>query len=345
MESRGASNTRIMLGLAVVYLVWGSTYLGIKVAIESMPPLLMASARFLSAGALLYAWTVYRASRSRTRERGRSGHRELRATRGREWRAVAISGLLMLVGGNGAVTIAEQHIDSGVAALLVATVPLWMALPAWALQGERLRRGAVVGLVVGFVGVGLLVNPSGEGTQVGPALLVMGGALSWAAGSLYVRRAPLPAAPLRATSMQMLAGGAVFAALGVAGGELGRVDLAAVTGRSLVALAYLSLFGSIVAYSAYTWLLRVTAPATVSTYAYVNPVVAVILGALLLGEPVTTGMLASGGLIVAGVALIVTARTKPAPPPAAPAVAGSMDRPAAAASPGGTPPAQPCTTP
>lgn len=299
MEQRSVSGARIAVALAIVYVVWGSTYLGIKVAIETIPPLLMASARFLSAGVLLYAWSGLRGA-------GRASRRE--------WGAAAVTGILMLVGGNGAVTVAEQHIDSGVAALLVASVPLWMAVLAWAFQGERLRGGAILGLVLGFAGVGLLVRPSGEGTQLGPALLVLGGALSWAVGSLYVRRAPLPALPLRSTSMQMVAGGAAFGVLGIAGGELGRLDLGAVSAMSLLATAYLSIFGSVVAFSAYTWLLRATAPATVSTYAYVNPVVAVLLGALLLGEAVTRGMAVSGGLIVAGVALIVTMRTRSAPP-------------------------------
>lgn len=304
----------VLGALAIVYVVWGSTYLGIKVALESFPPMLLGALRFVSAGAVLYAWS------------GRGG--QGRPTR-RQWGAAALAGSLMLFGGNGAVTWAEQRIDSGVAALLVASVPLWMALLARIWQGERLRRAAVVGLLLGFVGVALLVRPSGAGASLLPSLAVLGGALSWAAGSIYVRRAPLPPSPLLSTSMQMLAGGAVFGAVGLLGGEAARLDFGAVTWRAGGALVYLAVFGSIVAFSAYTWLLRNARPSVVSTYAYVNPFVAVLLGAVLLAEPVTGGMIIAAGLIIAGVALIVTPGRaaeatdieEAAPAPDAPAVA------------------------
>ena len=282
----------LIAALAAVYVVWGSTYLGIKVALEGFPPMLLGATRFLLAGALLYAWTA----------------RNSEAVRPTlvQWGAAALAGTLMLVGGNGAVTWAEQRIDSGVAALLVASVPLWMALLARVWQGERLRRPAVLGLFLGFVGVGVLVRPTGEGVSVFPSLLVLAGALAWAAGSIYVRRAPMPVHALRGTSMQMLAGGGVFALIAIATGELGRFQPTAVTWRSAGALAYLVVFGSILAFSAYTWLLRNTRPSVVSTYAYVNPFVAVLLGAVLLAEPITSGMAAAAALIIAGVALIVT---------------------------------------
>jgi drug/metabolite transporter (DMT)-like permease len=191
-----------------------------------------------------------------------------------------------------------------------------MALLARIWQGERLRRAAVVGLLLGFVGVALLVRPSGDGAAVLPSLAVLAGALAWATGSIYVRRAPLPAHALRATSMQMLAGGGVFGVIGLAAGEASRFDLTAVTGRAAGALAYLVVFGSLLAFSAYTWLLRNAKPSVVSTYAYVNPFVAVLLGAVLLAEPVTGGMILAAALIIVGVGLIVTpgrSRTAPAP--------------------------------
>ena len=305
----------VLGALAIVYVVWGSTYLGIKVALESFPPMLLGALRFGTAGAVLYAWTSRSADGRPTR---------------REWGAAALAGSLMLFAGNGAVTWAEQRIDSGVAALLVASVPLWMALLARIWQGERLRRAAVIGLLLGFVGVALLVQPTGAGASVLPSLAVLAGALSWAAGSIYVRRAPLPASPLRSTSMQMLAGGAVFGVVGLLGGEAARLDLGAVTWRAAGALAYLAVFGSIVAFSAYTWLLRNARPSIVSTYAYVNPFVAVLLGAVLLAEPVTGDMIVAAALIIAGVALIVTPGRRTdataddaAPAPDAPAVVPS----------------------
>ena len=284
-------STTLLAAMAIVYIVWGSTYLGIKVALEGFPPFLLGSFRFLAAGIAMYAWT----------SRGES----LRPTR-TQWAAAALGGTLMLVGGNGAVTWAEQRIDSGVAALLVASVPLWMALLARVFQGERLRRAAVVGLVLGFVGVGLLVRPSGEGAAVVPSLAVLAGALAWATGSIYVRRAPLPDNGLRATSMQMLAAGVVFGIVGLLGGEAGRMEWSEVTWRAASALIYLAVFGSVIAFSAYTYLLRNADAAVASTYAYVNPFVAVLLGALLLAEPLTGGMLVAGAFILVGVALIVT---------------------------------------
>ena len=282
----------VLAALLTVYVVWGSTYLGIKVALEGFPPMLLGSIRFLLAGAALYAWTA-------------RDNRGLRPTSA-QWVAATIAGTLMLVGGNGAVTWAEQRIDSGIAALLVASVPLWMAVLARIWQGERLRRPAIAGLLLGFVGVGLLVRPTGANVALLPSLAVVGGAFLWAAGSVYVRRANLPSNALRGTAMQMLAGGMVFGVIGLATGEGARLDLTAVPPRAAWALLYLAVFGSIVAFSSYTWLLRNTKPSVVSTYAYVNPFVAVLLGALLLAEPVTPGMITAGALIITGVALIVT---------------------------------------
>lgn len=281
--------------LAVVYVVWGSTYLGILVAIESLPPFVMAFLRFGLAGALLFAWSIRRGDAA--------GDRPTR----RQWGSAALLGGLLLVGGNGAVTWAEQFISSGLAALLIATLPLWMAVFARLLEGQRLAAQAVVGLVLGFAGVALLVRPTaGASTLIG-TFAVLGGAMSWAWGSLWSRRLDLPSRPLVATSMQMLMAAAIFAVLATLGGEWGRVDPAAVSGRSLAALAYLVVFGSILAFSAYVWLLRNVRTSVVSTYAFVNPVVAVMLGWSIAGELVDTRMLVAGGIVVLAVALIVTA--------------------------------------
>jgi drug/metabolite transporter (DMT)-like permease len=292
LAARSGLPVPVLAALGTVYLVWGSTYLAIKMALESFPPMLMGSIRFLIAGAALYAWTARNGQAARP-----TAH---------QWLAAAVAGVLMLVAGNGAVTFAEQRIDSGIAALLVASVPLWMAVLARVWQGERLRRVVVVGLLLGFVGVGLLVRPSGDGVVLLPSLLVLAGAFGWATGSLYVRRAPLPSNALRSTSMQMLAAGAVFGVIGASTGELSRLDLGGVTPRALGALVYLAIFGSIITFSAYTWLLRNAKPSVVSTYAYVNPFVAVLLGAVWLGEAVTGGMVVAGVFIIVGVALIVT---------------------------------------
>ena len=292
--SRATSSPWLVIAaFAAIYLIWGSTYLAIRFAIETMPPLLMAGVRFLFAGGLLYAWTRLSGTPRPTRM---------------NWRAAALVGGLLL-GGNGAVTWAEQWVPSGLAALLIATVPLWMVLLAWLRGGERPTLGVAGGLALGLVGIILLIGP-GEllgGSHVDPvgALAILLGSVSWAAGSLYARRAPMPAAPLLGTGMEMLAGGALLLLVGLATGEGAQIHLEAVSLRSVLALGYLVVFGSIVAFSAYVWLLRVVTPARASTYAYVNPVVAVFLGWALASEPLTPLTLVAAAVIVAAVALIV----------------------------------------
>jgi drug/metabolite transporter (DMT)-like permease len=297
---RGPRPAAVWGALATIYVVWGSTYLGIMVAIETLPPLLMSAARFLVAGAILYGFAV------------RAGDaRGDRPTRG-HWLAAAIVGGALLLAGNGGVALSEERIDSGVAALLVATIPLWMAVLDRVFYGGRLAWTGVLGLGVGLGGVALLVGPSGGGgIDVVGALMALTAAFAWAWGSLYARDASLPARPLVGAGMQMLAGGVLLTVAGIATGEVGEVDLAAVSTRSLLAVAYLVVVGSVIAYSAYVWLLKNASTALVSTYAYVNPVVAVVLGALFLAEPVTPRMLLAGLAIVASVALIVTAQTAP----------------------------------
>jgi drug/metabolite transporter (DMT)-like permease len=287
----------IWAALLSVWAFWGGTYLAIRVVVRTMPPFLSASIRFLVAGALLYTFAVRRGDRE--------GDRPGRI----QWLAAAVIGGSLLVGGNGLVMWAEQTVPSGIAALIIASVPLWMALLDRVVFGKRLSWLAVLGLAVGFGGLVLLVNPTGGGRidPAGAAALVVA-SLSWASGSLYARHAPLPKRPLVGTGMEMLAGGVLLALVGAARGEFAQLDSAAVSLESVLGLAYLIVFGSLVAFAAYIWLLRVTRTTLVSTYAYVNPVVAVFLGWAILAEPITAATLVAGAIIVLAVALIVSAR-------------------------------------
>lgn len=289
-----------------VYLIWGSTYLAIRFAIETLPPFLMAGARFVVAGALLYAWTRWRGTPAPSRA---------------HWPAAIVIGGLLLLGGNGGVVWAETRIPSGIAALLVATVPLWMVLlDTWRRDGARPGRYTVAGLVVGFGGIALLVGPGqlvGGGVDLLGAGVLVVASISWAIGSLYSRRAHLPASPLLGTSMEMLAGGVWLVLAGTLTGEWARVDLGAVSPRSAGALLYLIIFGSLVGFSSYIWLLRVSTPARVSTYAYVNPVVALLLGWALAGESLTPRTGVAVALVLAAVvAITMTRSSAPARRPA-----------------------------
>ena len=291
-RSRGA----VGLSLATVYLVWGSTYLGIRITDRTMPPLLMSSARFFLAGSVLFLLTA----------------RGYRPT-WREWRSAAIVGGALLGIGNAGVAWAEKRLDSGLAALIVAVIPLYVALFDRVFFGRRLSTVAVLGLVVGFAGVALLVRPGGT-SHAGVALILLGTTSAWAGGSLYARGAPLPTSPLVSAAMQMLCASVLLGVGGAVGGEIGDVHRAAFGAEPLLAFGYLVLFGSIAAFSAYTWLLKNVRISVVATYAFVNPVVAVALGALFLGEPITATTLAAGAAIVIAVSLIVRARPLPARP-------------------------------
>jgi drug/metabolite transporter (DMT)-like permease len=286
-----APQAAVWAALGAIYVIWGATYLGMEIAIETLPPFLMASLRFLIAGAILFA--IFR-----PRER----------PTGRQWLSAAIVGAFLLVGGNAMVAVAQQRIDTGVAALIVATVPLWLAMGDFAATGRRLAPQAVLGIVVGFAGIALLVHPGGDIDLFG-AFICLLAPLSWAVGSLYARNAKLPSNLLLGSGMEMLAGGALLAAVGYASGE--RLHVSEVSARSWVALAFLVVFGSIVAYSSYVWLLKVAPTELVGTYAYVNPVIAVLLGALFLNEAVTAWVLLAGAAIVVSVVLIVRAQTAP----------------------------------
>jgi drug/metabolite transporter (DMT)-like permease len=292
------SRARLFAAFAAVYTVWGSTYLFIRFAVETLPPFLMAGARFAVAGAILYLWARLRGAATATRA---------------EWRGAAIAGLFLLLGGNGAVVWAEQRVPSGVTALLVATVPIWMVLLEWLRPGgKRPRAGVFVGLALGLAGLALLVgrgavSGGGEGADlVGAAVLVVGSIL-WATGSIYVRHSQHPSSALVSNAVQMLAGGAALLVAGTVVGELGRLDLGAASARSLFSLLYLVIAGSLIGFTAYTYLLQVSTPAKVSTYAYVNPVVAVFLGWAFAGEEITARTLIAAAVILAGVAIITMA--------------------------------------
>lgn len=294
---RDASPASVWAALVAVYIVWGSTYLAIRVTVETIPPLLSAAIRFLIAGGILYALTIRRGDHAR--DRPRAVH----------WRSAAIIGAAMLFGGNGLVSVAEQRVPSGLASLIIASVPLWMVAIRVSLLGERVRWLEAAGLMLGFGGIVLLADPFGDGGAdiVGVATLLVA-SLSWAGGSLFARRAPLPARPLVGTAMQMLAGGLVLTVVATAAGEWADLDIAAISLESLLGLGFLIVFGSLVGFACYVWLLRSARTTLVSTYAYVNPIVAVFLGWAILGEAVTGRTLLAGGVIVTAVALIVSAR-------------------------------------
>ena len=289
-----AKRGRLIAAFAAVYVIWGSTYLAIRYAVGTIPPFLMAGTRFLVSGAILYVWA-----------RRRGAEMPCRAV----WRAATITGVLMLFFGNGGVVWAEQRVPSGITALLVAVVPLWMVLMEWLRPGGRRPHSAVfLGLVLGLVGIVLLVGPGafvghGEVDTVG-ALVLMVAAIAWAAGSIYSRHAARPSSAVMATGLQMLTGGAVLTLVGAVSGELTHFDIHAVTLPSAIGYFYLITFGALVGFTAYVYLLRNTTPAKASTYAYVNPVVAVVLGWAIANEPISWRTLLAAAVILAGVAII-----------------------------------------
>jgi drug/metabolite transporter (DMT)-like permease len=281
---------RVWTGLWIVYIVWGSTYLAIRVMVETVPPLLGAGARFVVAGGVMLAVLSFR--------------RSVRPTRDQVLSALAIGTLLM--GANGVVSIAEQEVPSALAALLIASIPLWVILMRRA-AGERLPYASVLAVLVGFAGVALLLKPgeqSGDATVLGLAACVIA-AVMWAGGSFASPRVRLPRDPLVSTGWQMFLGGLVCAVVGLALGEASDVHASEFSLRSLLALGYLIVFGSWLAFTAYAWLLQNAPISKVSTYAYVNPVVAIVLGWLILDELITPITLVGAAIIVASVALVI----------------------------------------
>jgi drug/metabolite transporter (DMT)-like permease len=291
--------SRVLIAFAAVYVVWGSTYLAIRYAVETIPPFLMVGTRFLLSGAMLYAWA-----------RTRGARRPSPA----QWRDATIAGVLMLCFGNGAVSWAEQRVPSGLAALLVAVVPLWVVLIDWLRpRGAKPRASVIAGVVVGIAGLIVLVGPAtlrGRGAIDSAGVIVlMGGSLAWAAGSVYNRYGSRPSSAAMSTGLQMLGGSAFLILLSVARGEPHALHVTAISLASWVGWAYLVTFGSLVGFTAYIYLLQAVTPAKASTYAYVNPVVAVFLGWAVAGEPVTARTLAAAAVILAGVAMITVSQT------------------------------------
>jgi drug/metabolite transporter (DMT)-like permease len=284
----------VWLCLGIVYVVWGSTYLAIRVAVETMPPLLMGAARFATAGLLLYAVA---------RARGAPSVRTL--TR-RQLGACWLVGSLLAAGGNGVVNVAEQYIPSSLAALVISSVPLWVVVMRRA-TGDRVPRLTLASVAVGFAGVALLLLPGGA-TSVGKPIgfvLVVCAAFSWALGSFSSRRVPLPGDALLSTAVQMTGGGLTLLVLGLATGETADVHASRFSTDSLLAFAYLIFIGSLVAYTAYVWLLQNAPISKVATYAYVNPVIAIFLGWAILSEKITTTTLIGAAVIVCSVAATV----------------------------------------
>jgi drug/metabolite transporter (DMT)-like permease len=307
---RAPSTARVVLALLTVYIVWGSTYLAIAVMIETLPPLLAAGSRFATAGILVLGavWIYQRWIRRSTEPSERPTWRH--------WRSAIVVGVLLLLGGNGLVVLAELRVPSGIAAVLIAMTPIWIAVIDSIVRRRRPGRLVVVGLVAGIIGVAILVVPVGGLAgfdPVGIALLV-GAELAWASGSVYAQHAPLPRNGFLVTGMEMLAGGVALVATGMLLGELARTDVSTFSLRSIGAFGYLIVFGSIVAFTAYTWLLANVSATTASTYAYVNPLVAVALGAALLNEPITIRTVIATAIIVAAVVAMVRGRPQEVEP-------------------------------
>lgn len=296
----GIPRWRLLLAFAAVYIIWGSSYLGIAFAIETIPPFLMGAARFVVAGTILMFWAISRGAPLPTRG---------------NWRAAIITGALLFLVANGAVAWAEQYVPTGIAALLNAMIPLWVVMIDW-LHYRSTRPGLrlFLGLGLGFLGIMLLINPGqfagGESVHLLGAIALLIGALSWSYGSLVAREANLPKSSTLTTGMQLMCGGVMQFILSAATGELTDFQVSQVSSGSIIAVIYLIIFASIIAYSSFVWLMRVSNAARVSTYAYVNPVVAVGLGALLNNESISGRTLIAAAVILSGVFLINTYRAQ-----------------------------------
>jgi len=297
-ESDAGERARVAAAFAAVYVVWGSTYLAIRFAVTTMPPLLMAGSRFAISGAILFVWARTRGAAKPTVA---------------EWRTAAVTGFLLICIGNGSVAWAEQRVPSGLSALLVAVVPLWMVLLDWIRPGgSRPRWPVVAGVILGLIGLGVLVGRdavTGQGgvDALGAGVLVTA-SMSWAIGSVYNRHGARPDSAAMSTALQMLGGSVALLALGAALGETRGLDVSSISLASWIGWVYLITFGALVGFTAYVYLLRNVSPAKASTYAYVNPIVAVILGWAVAGERVTSRTVLAAAIILGGVALITIAR-------------------------------------
>jgi drug/metabolite transporter (DMT)-like permease len=301
--------------LLAVYIIWGSTYLGIRLAIASIPPFFMAGTRYLAAGAAMFLFALCRGSKMPSLV---------------EWRDALILGGCLLLVGNGGVTFAEQYVPSGTAALLVATVPVFLTILAWLTKlGPRPSGTICTALLLGLLGVTILSRP-GTQSATSPGnqfhwymgiVALLAAAAVWAGGSLYSRKAAHPSSPIVGVGIQMICGGALLLLVSISTGEVGRVDLGGVTGESFLAWIYLVVVGAIIAFTAYIWLTRVMSPALLGTYAFVNPVVAVLLGWAIAGETLDSRTISGAAVIVVAVVIIVafanrTKRTAVSAPPA-----------------------------
>ncbi|MGH7957042.1 MAG: EamA family transporter [Opitutaceae bacterium] len=302
MKPPSPSRAALVLAFAAIYMIWGSTYLGIRVAIESMPPFLMASARFIVAGAILFVILRSRGAPWPT---------------ARQWLANGVIGTLLLLGGNGLVVWAELTIPSGITALLIGIGPLFIVLTEWAWPGgTRPTAITMAALLLGFAGVTWLAAPwktdAGGGLNPAGVAAILGACIFWAAGSIYSRHAKHGAEPFLAASLQMLGGGAMLAPVALIHGDFGQLDVAGITPRAWGAFVYLTSIGSLAGFSTFVWLMKHSTPARVATYAYVNPVVAVFLGWLVLGEQITSRTVVASAIIIAAVAIITTQKSKTA---------------------------------
>src|ERR1700758_101855 len=294
----------VLIALLTVYVIWGSTYLGIRLAIASIPPFFMAGTRYFADGAAMFLFALCRGAKMPSLV---------------EWRDALILGGCLLLVGNGGVTFAEQYVPSGTAALLVATVPVFLTVFAWATKlGPRPSVMVSVGLLLGLLGVSILSRPSPQSTvspgnqfhwYVGIIALLVAAAV-WAWGSLYSRKAAHPSSPIVGVGIQMICGGALLLLVSISTGEAGRVDLGRVTGESFLAWLYLVVIGAIIAFTAYIWLTRVISPALLGTYAFVNPVVAVLLGWAIAGETLDSRTISGAAVIVAAVVVIVVFKNR-----------------------------------
>lgn len=285
---------QIIAAFAAIYFIWGSTYLFIRFAIESLPPFGFAGVRFFTSGALLYAFLRLRKAEQPTK---------------RQWLNAFVVGCFLCVGGNAFVVWSEKSVDSGLVSLLVSATPLWMVLFDWLRpNGNRPNLRVVLSLLLGLAGLSLLLHPGvSPNVDIGGCLLAICGSLCWSFGSIYSRNVELPKNPIMSTAAQMMCAGLVLGTISVFTGEPQHFHLGHITLKSALSVAYLILFGSIVAYSAYVWLIRIENPARVATYAYVNPVVALLLGWMFAGEHLSLSMLLPIGIILSSVVLVTRA--------------------------------------
>jgi drug/metabolite transporter (DMT)-like permease len=301
VNQQKATRGQIAAAFASIYIIWGSTYLAILYAVETIPPFLMAGARFLVSGGLLYLWSRYRGAPKPTRI---------------HWRNAFVAGGFLLLGGNGAVVWAEQYVPSGLTALLVSILPFWLVIIEWVRAPRQRPKAAVlIGLILGFIGIIVLVgrgNVGGDGDvrPIGAVVLILG-SLSWAIGSFWSRDAQLPTSGLLTTGMEMLGGGVLLVIVGLLTGELSGFDIHHVSRASAIGLVYLITFGSLLGFTSYIWLLDKVSPARLGTYAYVNPIVAVVLGWAIAGEKLSMRTGVAAAIVICAVALITTAKASP----------------------------------